>query len=761
MMKRVRAVVAAAGLLVAFVSSALAQPPAAQVAGTVSDGTGARLPGAEVRVESPAGALLEMTQADGSGEFRAGTAGNPEVRVVVMVAGFAPFIAERVEPGAVLDVRLEIRASDAVTVLATRSQLATKADTEVRLLPQSVTLVPAQVLADQQVDELSEVVRNVSGAVLAGNNVYGVRGIVSNSDGNFRKNGVEVWPAAPLMNQNVDRVEVLKGPASVLYGRLDPGGVINVVTKQPQAQTFRRLELRGGTFGYGEGRLDVTGPANRSRSLQYRLNVAYERRDSYRDEVGSDGLLVAPVLAWTLGSRARLTVEGEYQTDTQTNDPGLASPVASFASLDGMRIGTFLGEPDAEQALTQFTTLTKFEYLLPRGWQVRASASRANYDRQADTVGLAALQANRRTIARSALRREQDYGNLFGEALVLGAFATGRLQHRVTIGANAQRTTSDELQSRAALAPIDIFTPSYAGFPVQALARSASTEQTVDLYGVFVQDQMALGERWHVVLGGRLTEFEQRDANRIAGTGRRFTAREISPQVGLLFAPTRWASVYGSYAEGFKPTLNTDRAGRPFDPQFGLQWETGVKLDLLGGRLSTTAAYFWMDRTNQLSFILDPVTGLFDTRQGGKHRSSGIELDAQGALTASTSLVASYAWLDAKVVSDPAYLSGRPLGAAPVHSGSVWLTQRLGSRAGLGCGVFYQTEFKAFTSADTFVPGFTTGDAAAWYMPTPGLQLQLNVKNVANTRYYLTGAGSNIATPGGPRSAQLSLRYRF
>jgi iron complex outermembrane receptor protein len=722
----------------------------AVIGGTVLDPTGTPIAGAAVRVGSA------NTRTDDTGRFT--VAGQrASVTVTIDAPGFATATFPDTPPGSQLKVTLVPAAQSAVTVLATPSRVATKAETELRLLTQAVSILPAQVMADQQIDDLDTAVRNIAGAVVAGNNVYGVRGIVANSDGNFRRNGTETWAIAPLVNQNVERVEILKGPASVLYGRLDPGGLFNVVTKQPQSQSQYRGEVRGGAFGYAEARVDLTGPITSSRSVLYRVNAAVERRNSFRSQVDSDGVFVSPVLSGNIGSRLRWSVEGEYQTDRVTHDPGLAAATTGFGALDARPIDVFLGEPDADVRLRVLTGQATAEFQVRPSWTIRAIGQATSYDRTQETVGLAAVQANGRLINRSALYRDQDYQIRSGELMIAGRFSTGPLTHRLSAGFNTQVTNSEEVQSRGTLGAIDLFSPVYVGFPATP-TQSASTTQDVTLHGAYVQHQASLSPAWHVTIGGRLTEFDQRDLNRLTNAPRRFTARELSPHAGVVYAPRPWVALYGSYAEAFKPTLNTDRAGRPFDPQFGKQWEVGTKFDLFDKRLSTTVAWFTMDRTNQLSFILDPATGLFDTKQGGVHRSRGAEVEIQGRIGSAWTMLASYAYLDAVVVTDPAYVPGRRLGAAPEHSGSAWITRRLGERMVLGGGVFFQTEFKAFTSGTVFLPGFTTVDAMASYQLSPRIQVQVNGRNLGNTRYYLTGAGSNIATPGGPRSVQATLR---
>lgn len=665
------------------------------------------------------------------------------------------------EPSEPSEPSEKITHEETVTVLTDVSRVATKSDTEVRLIPQAINVLPEEILQEQQIDELPEVIRNVSGATMAGNNSYGVRGVViSNSDGNFRKNGVEMFTAGQFLNPNVERVEVLKGPFSVLYGRLDAGGIINFVTKKPLLDSRQSVDLRSGELGYGEARIDSTGPLNAAKTLLYRMNAAYETRDSYRDEVAARTTFVAPVVTAFFGESTQWVNELEYRADRSTSDPGFAAPVASFDSLDRQPIDRFLGEAGAEIEHKQRSFQSTLESQLSGRWMVRVSASAVDHDRDPRQVLLGSLRPDGRTINRSANFRQTDYQSRFGEALAIGDLTTGPLRHQLTVGASYQRTEQEDLARSGSIAPVDIFAPVSTGLPAE-LPLTTNFRMNVDLSGAFVQDQIQIGERLHLQLGLRYTEIDQDDLNRLLGTSRPYKAEELTPQGGVVFLPRPWLSLYASYSESFKPSQNVDLpGGRVASPQYGEQTEVGAKADLLNGRLSTTFALFRLNRTNQLSFIRDPNTGLFSTFQGGLHRSEGAELDVIGRI-GGLRVIASYAWMDAVVVDDPAYLPGRRLGAAPEHSGSLWATYWFRNGLGLGGGVFYQDQFKSFTSSDIFLPSFVTADATVSYRFADRWTAQVIVKNLLDERYYLSGAGSNIALPAPPRTAQAGFRFDF
>jgi len=737
--------------------------------GVVRDGVGAVVVDARVTVTpQPDGAPAE-TRTDERGAFAMPL---PPGRYTVRVSmpGFTDFVGAvppftNADPPA-LEVTLAAAGfAESITVLATPSRLATKAETPIMQTPQSITVVTEEVLDQQGVTTLGEALRNVSGAALSGNwrgtyEVFAQRGFYSDSDGNFRRNGIEVSKFASVLSPNAERVEVLKGPASVLYGRLDPGGVINVVTKRPQAARASEIELRGGSFGHVEGRYDTTGAVPGTAKALFRFNAAVEGKGSYRDVVNSRSVFVSPVLSVLFDANTKWDIDVEHKRDRNTVDVGIAAPVNSFAALDAMPINTFLGEVDGRATLSYTSGVSTFERVLGRSWTLRNVISYIDYDRSPHDVTLGALAADRRTIARSADFREQKFFSGSADVTLLGSFQTGGLQHRLAIGGTAHRTALDQQQNRAAIAPVNIFNPVLTGLP-SSLPLVADSRQEVDNGGMFIQDQISIPGGLHLQGAVRVSRFEQETVNRITGTTQVVEVNNVSPQVGAAYLPRPWLSLYGSYSESFAPNLAIAADGSTFGPKTAEQYETGVKADAWGGRLTATLAIFRLTYNGNLSFIRNPETGLFDTVQGGVQRSTGTEIDISVRPSPRLSVLASYGGLNGRVVTDPVYQPGRPLGGAPDHRANVWVAWESAGGIGIGGGVFHQSSFKEFTSSDAFLPAFTTVDATASYRLSPRTIVRVNGKNLLNERYYLSGAGSFVAYPAPPRHVVASLQLRF
>jgi len=490
--------------------------------------------------------------------------------------------------------------------------------------------------------------------------------------------------------------------------------------------------------------------------VRYRLNASLERRDSYRDEVEYQAAFVAPSLTFLLGSKTRWTVDDQFRDDEGTVDGGIASPEATFGAFDALSDDVFLNEPDARFSNRYLSLASTLEHQLASGWTLRAIVGNFDYDRGPFDVVLGALDSDTLSIARRADFRDLDIGVLYGEVGALGSFETGSLRHSIAFGLTFDRRTSDEVRRRENIESIDIFAPVYTGVPAfESMPLFRSRESELEMLGVYLQDRIEIGERVVAQLGARLTDLNQDDDNRLTDSRQTIEATELSPQVGLVYRVTDEVSLYGSYSKSFDANSGLDAEGNQFEPKFGEQFEAGVKTELAGGRLSLTAAGFRLTYDGLLGNIRNPETGVFETFRSGIQRSTGFEIDVQGRLTDDVQVIGSYTAMNAEVVEDPRFETGRVLGGAPDHSGSVWLSYAPAQGFGASAGVFFQTEFKTFTSSSGFLPGFATAEVGASYRFGPAA-IRGVVKNLFDKRYYWD-AFRNLAYPASPRSFRLSL----
>ena len=733
------------------------------VRGTVrAADSGAPILLASVRLE-PAN---QGTSTDADGRFTIRGVAAEAQTLVVSALGYSSTRTPVTVGAGVVEVEIQLEVDplgvDGLTVSAARSRVATKAETEVLATPQAIGLVPGAVIEQQAALTLEDVVKNVSGLIQASSingeySTFAARGFYSNSNGNFRRNGVQVSKFGELLDANTDRVEVLKGPATVLYGQLDPGGVINLRTKQPLAAAGTEVRVAGGSFGRVDGRVDATGPL--FGPLLYRLNAHLENRDSYRDDVFWRTRFVSPVITWRAGAATTLTVETEFKREEGVLDEGVFAPAPTLASLDEQPINRFLGEPSVTADRARTAVLATLEQGLSGSWSTRLVTSWSKNERNANRVDLRSLGDDGRTLGRRTDFRQQELETLFWDVGLIGALQLGPTSHRLAVGLDGYSTTRLEDRLRGPVDPIDIFNPRYTG--AVAPTPFSVEDQSVDMIGLYAQDQVALGDAWVVQLGLRYTTFDQLTVDREDGEEEGFSAEEFTTSAGVVHRVTPDVSIYGSMSEAFAPTLSVDRDGNAFDPNFGRQFEVGLKADLLDRRLSTTIAAYHLRRTGMISFVYPPGGGFYRV-QSGVQRSRGFEVDLLGRVTGSVSAIASYGFTDGAVLEDEVYPTGHGLGGAPRHHGSLWLRGALGNGFSAGAGVFFQSEWKAFTSYDDtrMLRGYSRFEAMAGYSLANGVRLQLNGRNLTDKRYYLSGGeGRAVAIPASPRSFELSVSW--
>lgn len=761
----------AVAALLAAVPPPSADAQTATLRGRVVDArTGAALPGVAVTSPSTTGAV--STLADGAFSLQLATG---EHTLSFQALGYASEThSVRLPSGQVLTVAMREEAVPVtgLVVNARRTETALKTRTPLLEIPQAVSMVPRRVLEEQDAQSLSEALRNVAGVALSATDqgvydYYHIRGFYASEYGNYRRNGIETYRFADLMDANVERVEVIKGPSSVLYGNLEPGGIINVVTKQPEATPSRSVFLGGGSFGRLRGGVDLTGPLG-SDALLYRLNASAQRRGSGRDNVEGNALLVAPVLAWQPGADTRIVLEAEFRDRSEVTDPGLMTPGTAFTNVDETPYGTFLGEPDARLEWRSTQATATVDHRLAPALAVTASGNWADYDRHPTTVSLLGLEDGGRAVRRNVDQQTYDFRYLHAEGFATINLRTGPVAHEFVAGASVRDADGTRRRERAGLAPVRLSAPASTGLPApSAFAENLHRDQSDRLTGVFAQGQFRVGQILHLVAGLRRTGLDRSTTNLRAETPTPVLEEwvEWTPRLGLLARLRPELSAFANYAESFVPTFNVGRDGQPFDPIYGRQFEAGARGEWAGGRVATTVSLYRLTKTNEVSWVFDDGFGWY-TVQGGRQRSEGVEFEVLGDVTQRFGLQASYSWMDARVLDDPNYEAGRPLSGAPEHSGSVWATWAATPALRLGGGAFASGSMPSWLSSDVVKPGYATVDAFVEYGLGATSSVQVNVRNLFDARYY-TGAyatrtSDHLATNlGQARSLEVTLRSRF
>lgn len=631
--------------------------------------------------------------------------------------------------------------------------------------PQAVAVVPPQVLRDQQARTLQEAVNNVSGVVET-NTLAGIadsvtrRGFGSRGDGSILRDGVR---AATLRNFGVtsDSVEVLKGPASLLYGIQEPGGVINVISKKPQYSQQGNIGLRSSSFGGGAVDFDLTGPLDDS-GLAYRVIGELEESDYWRNFGNTRRKLIAPSLAWQDGSSSALLAYEHLDFKTPY-DRGTV-----FAN------GRALNIP-REQRLDEAWNIAEgtsqalngsYSRQLNNSWQLKASLgwNQLHYsDNQARPVS---YNATTGVLTRRA-DGNRDFDNttlllstrLQGEVLLFGQ----RHEPAIVLESEQLREAKGNVLQGVNNTSFNVYNPVYGtlAYPSKLSSSKSDTRSDIDTQALLLQDNWNFASGWTASLGSRYQHYRQED-----GSGRpysitgRSSGNVLLPQLGLLYRLAPQWSLYGNYSESFKP--NTASNGVSFDPERGIVHEVGGKYEHAG--LSASLALYRIVKSNVL------VTENDVSRAVGKVRSQGVELDISGQLSRQLSVIANYAHTDARVTEDVAANLGKQLFNVPRHSGGVSLAYDFGrdaqgSRWRAGGGMRYVGTRQGDASNSFALPRYQVADAFVAWQGKLGynkLDVQLNVKNLFDKTYYSSSSGSALQVKiGDPREISVQTRLSF
>jgi iron complex outermembrane recepter protein len=664
--------------------------------------------------------------------------------------------------------------------LAPNASTATKTDTALRDIPQSIQVVPKQVIEDQGATRASEILRNVSGVVsTTGPSGVGeeftIRGFSGNDDvgaGNEYRNGFRALDLGSFNPSNIERVEVLKGPASVLYGQVEPGGVVNFVTKQPLERPYYFGELEIGSSSFYKPSIDISGPITKDKSLLYRLNVAYENSGSFVDFVDREIFQIAPSLTYKIGKNTKLNFSYEYLSENGTNNPGLPRNPIAF----DLPRNLFLGEPGDTVKNEAQALNVELDHRFDENWQFRSRFAwqSSSFRRDANRIGREPDEDGNldRFFQKDLKNRNESYTI---QADVIGKFKTGPVQHQLLFGAEWTRFELLDNTAFATADSINIFNPSYNNLPRPTLFdQGASTfSSRSDSFGFYIQDQITLLPNLKLLLGGRYEIINEKSRSReldvdgVTPIGRAdrnsFSNQAFSPRLGIVYQPIEEVSLYASYSRSFVPNnvFTIDR--ELIEPTRGTQIEAGVKAEFLKGKLAATFSVYQIIKTNVAS--LDPNDPNEEASIAiGKVRSRGIEFDVVGKPLSGWNIIASFFINESVVrVGDP---DNSPVGDtlvnAPKTGASLWTTYEIQKGPvkglGFGAGLFYVGEAQAELPNTFMLPSYIRTDAAIFYK-RDNWRIGLNFKNLFGTRYYTNQGGSIY--PGDPFTVLGSVSIEF
>lgn len=641
--------------------------------------------------------------------------------------------------------------------------------------PQSITVIPEQVLDERALFTLRDALRTVPGISLAagegggrqGDNLT-LRGFPAGND--IYIDGVRDLGQYARDTFNLESVEVLKGPSSVLFGRGSTGGIINQVSKTPKLTPFYEISGTVGSGPQGRATLDFNQPLGTSAALRLNL-MGFKGETPGRDEVTSERWGVAPSLGIGLNGPTRLFASYFYQGDDNLPDYGLPylrrgpAPVdpSNFYGLpkrdyehDHIHIGTLRVEHDFNENLRLRSTLRLA--LVERGSLISIPA----------IVGAPPLTAPLTTIqvSRTGTQRGQVDRSVLNTTEVVSKFDTWRFKHTLVGGFDASRETSDvQRYTFTGVPTTELVNPnSFANLSAMGRAKNFDGSSAASAVGVYAVDEMAITEQWKIMGGLRYDLFDADFRNRFAAQKLSRTDEALSPRAALIFLPTRIQTYYFSYGSSFNPsaealTLALNNAGT--EPEKNETFELGAKWDLLDGALGIRTAVFRTYKNNARTN--DPVLGVQVT--DGKQRVQGFELEVVGRVLPGWNVWLSYAYLDSRIlqsddVQSGIRVQGRRLANVPENSASLWTTYDFNPQWQVGGGAVFVDRRFANTDNLNVVPSYVRGDLSAAYRPIKPLELRFNVINVADERYFDAIHPGHVV-PGNSRTFFLTGTWRF
>lgn len=658
-----------------------------------------------------------------------------------------------------------------------------KTDTPIKETPYTINVVDRELLDLRQPRNFVEALRTTPGISqssprISTQNTRSRGFSIRQAGGEFR-NGLRHFENSNLAPEltNVERFELVKGPASVLYGIGGLGGTLNVVTKIPAAEPRYEVELSAGSYGFYRGSVDLNVPLSADGSWTARLNAHRERTGSFQDFVDQDSVLVSPTLAWRPDERTSLVLDFEFlRANLSGNRTGTPADGAVIAGSNG-RYARRLQTHD-----TNWNSILREQYYA--GYQLDHRLSDAiklhsgllyawsdpnTLFESNPTAFVGGFTGPRRLVNRTITDFTVDWASIAWDNNFVATFETGPIRHELLVGFDYYRARAVNLGRSAQLAPLDIFAPVY-GLPAAGPFTVTTSSRTRQAWiGAYVQETLIPHDSLRILLSGRYTDVETDSINRLnPALTRRAKNKPFVPRVGVIWTPVEPISLYASYSESFLPVTGLTFAGDAFVPEEGNSWEGGVKLSLLGGRLSATAALFDMVRRNVVT--ADPANPGFNI-QTGEQTSRGVELEVDGELLPGWRLSASYAHLDTAVARDNSLVTGQPLQGIPRHAANLFTTYRAeaGPLAGAGAslGVFHESRRwgQLVTPANAatvgfFLPAYTRVDAGLSWR-SEKFDATLSINNLFNERYFSGALSRLLVYYGEERNVTATVRARF
>lgn len=661
-----------------------------------------------------------------------------------------------------------------------------RGDTPLESLPQAVQILPSEMLNEMGIVSFQDAL-DLSAGVARQNNfggiwdMFAVRGLAGdeNNSAGYLVNGFSAGRgySGRRDTSNIESIEIMKGPGSALYGRSEPGGTINLITKKPEFDSEGYIKASFGRYSTSRLEGDYTGAA--SDSVALRINGAYEQSDGFRD-TNPEKLAITPSAIFVFSDRTSLLYELEFVKQEMLFDRGVVAINGDPLVLPPER---FLGDPNlgptdidslGHQLTLQHELTDDWSMLVGLGYRDSSFKGRS-----ADTElsgGRQLLLVDGETVSRQLRERNYQAKDLSGRIEFTGTIEAG-LTHHLLIGADAYEYEHDTVQGRWRVGfgsgdstySINAFNPEYTVAVTPTPTPLVSNLEEQSSLGVYIQDQIDINEKFKLLLGLRYDDFDQTITNRLSSSTSKVSPTETSYRAGVVFEPNSYISVYASYAEGFRPNTGTNFEGTAFKPENSESSEIGVKWSSEDGDIGGSVALFSATKSNILT--ADPVNSGFSAELG-EADSKGIEIDLVGNLTDDLSIYFSYAYTDAETANDVINLdwgvqvpAGSRLINVPEHAANLSLSkgfQLAGSDASAGFALMYTGDRLGETIDSSYMlPSYTLLNLFATYSPSDRLRLAVHIDNVTDEEYIESSYHKWWSMPGAPMTYSVSLQYSY
>lgn len=660
---------------------------------------------------------------------------------------------------------------------ATTAQSATKTETSLNKTPQSVSVVGADQIRDQGAQALAEALRSVAGLDAGqrgrrGFDDLSVRGFVQSSY--LLRDGMRVDNDLWVQNEvfGLERIEVSKGPGSVLYGQIPAGGVVNLITKRPTSKPLAEVGVGYGNYAQKRLTADFSDSLNEAGTVKYRVTAISSASDDQVDFVDRQRFYIAPTLSWDITDNTSITFLANYQKDDYIRVFGLPALGTVLPNANGkLSYSTFTGVPGFDNISRKSSQVGYFfEHKFNDHVTFKQNLRYIHYTLDGAFTSVTALAANQRNLSRSGSLQDID-GKILTIDNQLGfKFDTGEVSHHALVGVDRFKFDSHRYLSSRTMTPnfINIYNPNYA-MPTLGpeVTNNLSSNDELVQTGFYVQDQLAYGN-WNLIAGLRYDKSNL-DENRVTGVRTITDTHATTGRLGLLYAFESGFSPFISYSESFLPVTGTTQSGGSLDPETGEQREIGLKYESPDQRYGATLAVFDIQRQNVTTTVTD-ASGTYNV-QVGEQRHKGFEFESAGQVTDRLKTIITYTYIDAEVTKSTQGNAGlRPI-QVPKNMANVWLTYDFNtwiSGLSVGAGARYIGE-QAGNNLNTFnVPHYTVYDAAIYYTTGPW-RFALNGRNLQNKNYIAScfptnfTAAVNNATcgAGDPKMLFLTANYSF